>query len=539
MVLNLWVAVQEACDWLAELWWNITAQGKNSVDQGDYFRAERQVICEVHRPGWREPVAVLGQADAVLRIPTNDRWCLLEWKLGQTSPEIDLGQACLYHLMLNGDNGSRTDSALAVVSFCPHKSESLFDRMQLAGVQSQLIDLIGRLAGVVGSTPAVKVAPVVVDRVDRGILPIAPPDLLEPPAWVTTASERLLRVLRQRGAACRETKSATIGPAYARFYVFPERGVTSAKVMSQGDEFHLRLGLDAPPNMTVAEGMIGIDLPRPDRQSIRFSDLIPGLPDASPLTGNSKLPIGLDLTGHWHWCDLAGAESCHLLVVGTPGSGKSQWLRTAVASLMMTNTPQTLGLLLIDPKQNAFPFANESPFLIRPIVVPDGEIEVSEILAEVVREMELRYRLFAETRSQSLVDHVRTSGMPMRRIVCVCDEYADLLAASGKGEREALEHQFKRIAAKGRACGIHLILATQQPRANILTTAIRSLLSAKVALRVSDARESRLALEQGGAERLLGNGDLLYKCIGSAIRLQGAWLPSDEEQLVQSPVAIV
>ena len=117
----------------------------------------------------------------------------------------------------------------------------------------------------------------------------------------------------------------------------------------------------------------------------------------------------------------------------------------------------------------------------------------------------------------------------MPRIVVVCDEFSALLNGATKTERAAIEHEFKQIAEMSRACGCHLVLATQHPRANVLTNSIRSLLPAKVALRVSSALESRIALEESGAERLLGHGDLLYKCVGNSVRLQGAWLPAADE----------
>jgi len=321
-----------------------------------------------------------------------------------------------------------------------------------------------------------------------------------------------------------------IGPTFARFFVIPERGIAPRKVFAQAEQLHLGLGLGSPPTMEIIEGTIGIDLPRPDRVSIPFSQVVPHLPISDPLQGCSKVPVGLDLNAQWAWCDLAGSESAHMLVVGTPGSGKSQWLRAALASLLTTNRPETLEVLLIDPKQNAFGFARNSPFLRQPIVVPAEVENVSSILEELIDEMTGRNQLFAAANCQDLAQYVRHTGEPMRRIVCICDEFADLLLQCEKSERNAIERTLKRLAGMGRSAGIHLILATQQPRRDIVTSAIRSLIGAKVALRVSSPLESRVALDENGAERLLGNGDLLYQCIGAPVRLQGAWLPSHEEQ---------
>lgn len=565
-VLDLWTAIQDVVQWLAELWWQITEKGTKTVSQSDWFWVERQVVLDLQQPNWSEPVALLGQTDAVLRMPHSDAWCVLEWKLGQTSPVIDLAQACLYHLMINGTNPARSSSALAVVSFLPSRQESLFQSHQIVNAQAKLMDLIGRTAGVAGRPflpnlvdPVVKVGNPIPASFDpqSTLVPASsstsrPGNFVAPtpggtaspnptaagknagpsPEWLTETRDKILRVLKKFSVPCRESKPPVVGPAFVRFSLFPDGGIKQKKVLSGAPELHLHLGLPAEPVMSVIEGSIAIDLPNPNPESVAFSDILPLLPAIDPIFGCSRVPVGLDIARKLVWCDLAGSESPHMLVVGTSGSGKSQWLRTAIASLITTNTPETLQLLLIDPKQNAFTFAADSPFLRRPIVVPGGDGDVSEILEGLVESMEARYSLFAQSQSQSLSDYIRKTGTAVPRVICICDEYADLLEGSDKAERQAIEKQLRRISAKGRAAGLHLILATQQPRANVVTPAIRAMLPAKVALRVSDARESRIALEDSGAERLLGKGDLLFKSIGT-LRLQGAWLPGDEECLAR------
>lgn len=543
-VLGLWQALRSACDWFADLWWEFTGGGRTSADQRVWIGAEQPLVRELNRPGWREPVALLGQADAILRVPTRSAYCVLEWKLGQTSPTLDLAQAALYHLILGGDRTTAGRSALAVMSFKPDRSEFTVEGSRLEEAQKRLIELIGQVAGVASPTPAAlkpgsvpapvpastRVSPAV-DRIQVDV-PIAssPPASAEAPPWIGEKQTLLLRTLRQSGAACRESGPPVLGPTFARFFVFPERGVTVKKVISQAEQLFLHLGLPSPPGMSVLEGRIGIDLPRPDRQTLSYAELSPHLPTPDRLTGSSRVPVGVDLGGTWHFLDLASSESAHALVVGTPGSGKSQWLRVAVAALMATNRPETLKLLLIDPKQNAFPFVSGSPFLLRSTVIPGREeTPIGETLHVLTEEMNRRNGLLAASQSQSLDEHVRKTGQSLSRIVCVCDEYADLLDGSDTRERKEIEHEFKRIAQVGRAAGIHLILATQQPRANVLTPGIRALIPAKVCLRVSSGAESRLALESNGAERLLGNGDLLYRCIGEPVRLQGAWLPPEQE----------
>jgi hypothetical protein len=547
-VLDLWTAVQDAVQWLAELWWDITENGTNAASQSDSFWVERQVVLDLQQPDWSEPVALVGQTDAVLRHPTSNAWCVLEWKIGQTSPAIDLAQVCLYHLMLNGMNPAKTNSAIAVISFLPGRHETLFQSTQITDAQSKLLDLIGRTAGVIGERSSPKTVPEITTVVGRkeggssGPTTVTPPRTIDRPPvqksentsepsseWLVETRDKMLRALRRFGAPCREIKPPAIGPTFVRFFLFPESGIRRNKVLTAASELQLHLGLASEPVLSTVEGAIAVDLANPNRRGVAFSEFIAQLPAVDPLLGCSKVPVGLNLTGALVWCDLA-VVSPHLLVVGTPGSGKSQWLRSAVASLVRTNTTETLQLLLIDPKQNAFPFMTDSPFLRQPVVVPGNDRDVSEILAELVDIMVDRNAMLAESRSANLSDHVRKTGIPLPRIICVCDEYADLLAGN-RAEKQAIEHQFQRIAQVGRAAGIHLILATQQPRTQILSSSIRSLIDCRVVLRVSSALESRVALETAGAERLLGRGDLLFKSIGIE-RLQGAWLPEEEESLV-------
>ncbi|MFN8711067.1 MAG: DNA translocase FtsK [Planctomyces sp.] len=549
-VLDLWTAVQDAVHWLAELWWQITEKGTKSASQSDSFWVERQVVLDLQQPHWSESVALLGQTDAVLRHPTTNAWCVLEWKIGQTSPAIDLAQVCLYHLMLNGLNQAKTNSAIAVVSFLPGRHETLFQSTQIADAQARLLDLIGRTAGVIDEPPQPKsTVPTVSTVLARQPEHLKKEEAEKPAAkngtqksgpseeWLSDKSNKILRVLKKFGMPCRECRPPLVGPAFVRFSLFPDGGIRQRKVMAAAPELHLHLGLPAEPVMTVVEGTIAIDLPNPNPESVPFSSIIPYLTVMDSSVGSSRIPVGMDIGRKLTWCDLASSESPHMLVIGTPGSGKSQWLRVAVASLMHTNKPETLQLLLIDPKQNAFTFAAGSPFLQQPIVVPGGDGEVSEILEGLVETMGERYTLLAQEKCQSMNDYVRKTGQTMPRMICICDEYADLLHGSNRTEKQAIEKQLKRISAKGRAAGIHLILATQQAKATVITTGIRAMLPAKVALRVSTAIESRVAIEESGAERLLGNGDLLFKLIGTQ-RLQGAWLPDNEESLAASTVAV-
>ncbi len=246
------------------------------------------------------------------------------------------------------------------------------------------------------------------------------------------------------------------------------------------------------------------------------------------MRGNSRVPIGVDLNGHLHFADFAKTEHAHLLVAGTTGSGKSEWLRLAVAGLILTNTSDTLRLLLIDPKRNAFHALRESPYLWRPIVFPD-EQTASDVLRELANEMDRRYRMLDGADSHA--ELAARSQWPLPRIVCVCDEYYDLISRS-RAERGLIEEQVSRLGAKARAAGIHLVLATQQPSRQIIKGSLDSNIPARVGLRMQKSLESQMLLNEAGAEKLLGHGDLLFKDIGPPRRLQAPLISADERDRI-------
>jgi hypothetical protein len=289
-VLNLWKAVQHLTDWLAELWWEISRQGQTRPDADQWFSAEQPLICELHRNGWPEPIVLLGQPDAILRIPHNGRWCVLDWKTGRTSPEIDLLQACLYHLMLHQEGPVAVDSALAVVSFRPEMSQLLFTSAELDAVRERLLDVIETLARDTRQTVQSTARPQNMPRAAARPQPAAarpappvpatptgsparttPPALRAPQVtvpgtsmaqWQQETLQKVLRVLEEFGAPSRQIREPAVGPAFVRFFVYPQRGITIRRVSSAGEQLHLRLALEREPVISVDQGAIAIDLPR-------------------------------------------------------------------------------------------------------------------------------------------------------------------------------------------------------------------------------------------------------------------------------------
>jgi DNA segregation ATPase FtsK/SpoIIIE-like protein len=242
---------------------------------------------------------------------------------------------------------------------------------------------------------------------------------------------------------------------------------------------------------------------------------------------------GIDLTGRVEFIDLA-KDAPHLLVAGVPGSGKSEWLRTAVASLMVTNTTNTLCLVLIDPKKNAFGELSGSPYLWRPdalIDTPGGN--VFPILFDLIEEMKRRYDVFAKVSADHLADYQLKVGFLLPRLVCIVDEYAELLMGAKKEDREQIETSFVRIAQMGRAAGIHLVLATQRPSRQVVTGVLKANIPGRVALQVANRTESGVVLDQSGAQFLLGRGDLLLATgSGALLRLQSAYMSETDRRQI-------
>ncbi|MBI5366179.1 MAG: DNA translocase FtsK, partial [Planctomycetes bacterium] len=458
------------------------------------------------------------------------------------------------------------DGALALVSFGPAERTLLFTSAQVEPVRARLVALNGRMAGVLppaaassASPPASSPSPAAARSLPapapspspaaaggtaalgsspspaaagegRGAGRSEPPT---PPAPASSPpyddlARRLLRVFDEYKAPVRLAGPPIVGPTYLRFPVDPQKGVRSAQVQRVAPELGVRLKLAAPPFVHVSRGGLVVDVERPDRRLVPFADVRPQLPPPDPLLGSARVPLGVDLDGTLQSAELDRTEHCHILVAGTTGSGKSEWLRSALAGLLLGNTPETLRLVLIDPKRNAFADLKGSPYLLHPsaLVYPD-EQDVTEVLDGLIEEMERRYRELEAERADTLAELIRRRGRPAARIVCFCDEYADLIA-HGRDERRAVEARIQRLGAKARASGIHLIIATQQPSRDVLKGALDANLPARVGLRMAKDVESRMLLGEPGAERLLGRGDLLFKEIGDPRRLQAPFLSAAE-----------
>jgi DNA segregation ATPase FtsK/SpoIIIE, S-DNA-T family len=511
--MELWEAVQATCVWLCRL---LTAAEERGAIRYDHpkrawsgadrlCQPELELQWEVKDPHWTAPVRVFGVADAVWKNPESGRWCILEYKLGKPRPEADLAQACLYHSMLsasglaNGDGG-----AIAVITFEPELKERFYPSAELSEAQSSLRALIGRLANVLPEESAAAVTAPIISEEHAAL------------------GKQLVRVLLGYGVPVEWKGEVSVGPSFLRYFVIPGRQAKVKQVRDRAEDLGMQLKLASQPMIHIAGGRLVIDIARPDPQTVTFSSILEQLPKSDG-RGCSRAPLGVDLDGRLQFVDLASSNNPHLLVAGTSGGGKSEWLRSAIAGLIFSNTPETLRLVLIDPARKTFSELKGSPYLYGPdgLVYPP-EHSALDVLDSLIEEMERRYKLFEQNLVGDLPEYQAKTGKVLPRIVCVCDEYADLLA--DRAATRSVEAAISRLGAKARAAGIHLIIATQCPDHKTVGGALKMNLSGRVCLRVSNHHQSNMIINQSGAERLLGKGDLFFLSIGDPVRLQAPYL---------------
>ncbi|RMF27336.1 MAG: cell division protein FtsK, partial [Cyanobacteria bacterium J083] len=316
---------------------------------------------------------------------------------------------------------------------------------------------------------------------------------------------------------------AIAGHTFIRIKLKPHKGVQVASILKLAKDLQVQLALPRPPLISPQAGYISVDLPRKNRQIAYFQDYIQPQkkPDDAPVT----IAVGVNLEGKLIEADLADPNTCHFLVGGTTGSGKSEFLRSLLLSLIYRHTPAQVKIALVDPKRVTFPEFATMPWLLSPIV-KDSEAAIA-LMQELVTEMERRYRLFEAAGCPHLQAYNQKHS-PQPRIVCIFDEYADFMAE--KETRTELEANIKRLGGMARAAGIHLIIATQRPEAKIVTPIIRSNLPGRIALLTASEADSKIILGGTSTEAayLLGKGDLLLQVNAQLQRLQSLYAPKIE-----------
>ena len=268
---------------------------------------------------------------------------------------------------------------------------------------------------------------------------------------------------------------------------------------------------------------VGVEVPNTRRRIVRLGDIYSGRPEkTSPLVAW----LGKGIDGNPVWTDLA--KMPHVLVAGTTGSGKSGCVNAILSSILMQASPNDVRLVLVDPKQVELNHYEHVPHLLTPVVTSPRL--AANVLANLIGEMESRYGIMGQARCRNLAELNRARSKagepPLPHILCVIDELADLMMVSPA----EVEDSIIRLAQKSRATGIHLVLATQRPSTDIITGTIKVNIPARIAFAVSSQTDSRVILDQGGAEALLGQGDMLFRGAGTSKlqRIQGAFITEEE-----------
>ena len=309
-----------------------------------------------------------------------------------------------------------------------------------------------------------------------------------------------------------------IGHQFIRLKIIPDYGqnVLVNKLVNRSNDLMVFLKIPSAPLIQPTAGYVSIDIPQKNPRPLLLSELLEN--QTSRPESDVAFPLGVAIDGSVFWVDLAKPEMPHILIAGTSGSGKSVLLRSIILGLASITPPGRVLFTLIDPKRVSFTDLTHLPCLDGPIVMdPD---EVIPKLDALVAEMEKRYKMFEVEKVKDIKEWHDKGKNPLAERVIIIDEYADLII--NKETKEPLEQAIQRIGQKGRAAGLHLIVATQRPEAKVVTGIIKANLQLKIALKVTSRTNSQIILDEGGAEKLIGRGDLL---VGGSIGIERLQCP--------------
>jgi S-DNA-T family DNA segregation ATPase FtsK/SpoIIIE len=319
------------------------------------------------------------------------------------------------------------------------------------------------------------------------------------------------------------------GPRVTRYELQLAPGTKVSKVAALKDDLSYALATTEIRILAPIPGKqaVGVEVPNLSPNLVTLGDIFDDLPQtASPLS----VWLGKDISGNAIWTDLARMP--HILIAGTTGSGKSGCINTILTSILLRSTPDEVRMILIDPKRIELNYYESIPHLLTPVV--SNPKQAAAALANVVAEMERRYEKMAVVRARSLPEANRAlrarGDEPLPYLLVVIDELADLMMVSAQSVEDAII----RLAQKSRAVGIHLVLATQRPSVDVITGMIKANVPSRIAFAVSSQTDSRVILDGNGAESLLGQGDMLFKPLGTSRlqRVQGAFVTEEEIALI-------
>jgi S-DNA-T family DNA segregation ATPase FtsK/SpoIIIE len=353
----------------------------------------------------------------------------------------------------------------------------------------------------------------------------------------TRDASEVLRVTLEEFGIKAEVTGIRKGPVITMFEILPAPGVKLAKITNLADNIALRLAASSVRIVAPIPGKhaVGIEIPNRERNIVSFAEL---LQDDEFFESDSSIPIALgkDIAGEAQIVDLA--KTPHMLIAGATGSGKSVCVNSIICSVLYRHNPNEVKLILIDPKIVELKFYNDIPHLLTPVITDPKR--AFQALQYLIYEMERRYSMLDSLGARDIsgfnakIKRKNLATEPLPYIVVIIDEFADLMATSGK----ELESTVARLAAMSRAVGIHLVLATQRPSTDVITGLIKANIPSRIAFMVASKVDSRIIIDSQGAEKLLGRGDMLYTSASDPfpVRMQGAFLTEDEVERVVEEV---
>ena len=320
-----------------------------------------------------------------------------------------------------------------------------------------------------------------------------------------------------------------LGPVITLYEILPAAGIKISTIINLAGDISRSMGVGAVRiSQVYGTQYLGVEVPNDNRETVTIKELL-GSDNFKKASHKIPVCIGKDISGNIEVIDLS--KSPHLLVAGTTGSGKSVFINTLLASILYKFSPEELRLILIDPKMLELSVYNDIAHLLTPVVTEPKKAIIA--LKWVCKEMERRYSMMNEESTRSLEGYNQKSQEKLPFIIVFIDEMADLMMTAGK----EVEHYVQRLAQMARACGIHLVMATQRPSVDIITGSIKANFPSRISFQVASKYDSRTVLGEIGAEQLLGNGDMLMSKNGSSlIRYQSAFISDNEVKKLISQI---
>ena len=387
-----------------------------------------------------------------------------------------------------------------------------------------------------------KVVPIAYEEPKEYIFPST--DLLTPGTASGKGREELARSMQETADKLKRTlqdfgvgvtiTNISRGPSVTRYELQPEQGVKVSKIVNLADDIKLNLAaedirIEAP---IPGKAAIGIEVPNKEKQMVAFRDLLES-DEFTKAKSKTIFAAGKDIAGKTVVADIE--KMPHLLIAGQTGSGKSVCINTIIMSILYKARPSEVKLIMIDPKVVELSVYNGIPHLLIPVVTDPKKAAAA--LNWAVNEMEERYKKFAEHKARNIIGYnaqidqiedIPGKDRPEKipQIIVIVDELADLMMTAGTDVEDAIQ----KLAQKARAAGIHLIIATQRPSVNVITGVIKANIPSRIAFSVASGIDSRTILDETGAEKLLGKGDMLFHpyYISKPVRVQGAFVSDDE-----------